>query len=57
MAPARRTGSKAQVELLLEAVDLYDHAVDVVVQVTAMLEGLGTELVDLGRVAQRATWD
>ena len=47
--PTRRTGGKAQVELLLEAVDLYDHAVDVVVQVTAMLEGLGTELVDLGR--------
>ena len=47
--PARRTGGKTQVELLLEAVDLYDHAVDVVVQVTAMLEGLGAELVDLGR--------
>ena len=47
--PARCAGSKAQVELLLEAVDLYDHAVDVVVQVTAMLEGLGAELVDLGR--------
>ena len=47
--PARRTGGKTQVELLLEAVDLYDHAVDVVVQVAAMLEGLGAELVDLGR--------
>ena len=47
--PARRAGGKAQVELLLEAVNLYDHAVDVVVQVTAMLEGLGAELVDLGR--------
>ena len=47
--PTRRAGGKAQVELLLEAVDLYDHAVDVVVQVTAMLEGLGAELVDLGR--------
>ena len=46
--PARRAGSKAQVELLLEAVDLYDHAVDVVVQVTAVLKRLGTELVDLG---------
>lgn len=42
-------GSKAQVELLLKAVHLYDHAVDVVVQVTAMFERLGTELVDLGR--------
>ena len=30
-SPARRAGGKAQVELLLEAVDLYDHAVDVVV--------------------------
>ena len=47
--PARRAGGKAQVKLLLEAVDLYDHAVDVVVQVTAMPEGLRTELVDLGR--------
>ena len=47
--PARCASGKAQVELLLEAVDLYDHAVDVVVQVTAMLEGLGAELVDLGR--------
>ena len=47
--PAWRAGSKAQVELLLEAVDLYDYAVDVIVQVTAMLEGLGAELVDLGR--------
>ena len=47
--PARRAGGKAQVKLLLEAVDLYDHAIDVVVQVTAMLEGLGAELVDLGR--------
>ena len=47
--PARRAGGKAQVELLLEAVDLYDHAVDVVVQVAAVLEGLGAELVDLGR--------
>ena len=47
--PARRAGGKAQVELLLEAVDLYDHAVDVVVQVAAVLERLGTELVDLGR--------
>ena len=46
--PARRAGSKAQVELLLEAVDLYDHAVDVVVQITAVLKRLGTELVDLG---------
>ena len=47
--PARRTGGKAQVELLLKAIDLYDHAVDVVVQVAAVLERLGTELVDLGR--------
>ena len=47
--PARRAGGKAQVELLLEAVHLYDHAVDVVIQVTAVLERLGTELVDLGR--------
>ena len=47
--PARRAGGKAQVELLLEAINLYNHAVDVVVQVTAMLERLGTELVDLGR--------
>ena len=47
--PAWCAGGKAQVELLLEAVDLYDHAVDVVVQVTAVLERLGTELVDLGR--------
>ena len=47
--PARCAGGKAQVELLLKAVDLYDHAVDVVVQVTAMLERLGAELVDLGR--------
>ena len=47
--PARRTRGKAQVELLLEAVDLYDHAVDVVVQVAAMLERLGAELVDLSR--------
>ena len=47
--PARRAGGKAQVELLLEAIDLYNHAVDVVVQVTAMLERLGTELVDIGR--------
>ena len=46
--PARRAGGKAQVELLLEAIDLYDHAVDVVVQVTAVLKRLGTELVDLG---------
>ena len=46
--PARRTGSKAQVELLLKAVHLYDHAVDVVVQVAAMLERLGAELVNLG---------
>ena len=46
--PARRAGSKAQVELLLKAIDLYDHAVDVVVQVTAVLKRLGTELVDLG---------
>ena len=48
-SPTRRAGGKAQVKLLLEAVDLYDHAIDVVVQVTAMLERLGTELVDLGR--------
>ena len=47
--PARRAGGKAQVELLLEAIDLYDHAIDVVVQVAAVLERLGTELVDLGR--------
>ena len=47
--PARRTGGKAQVELLLKAVDLYDHAVDVVVQVAAMLERLSAELVNLGR--------
>ena len=47
--PARRAGGKAQVELLLEAVDLYDNAVDVVVQVAAMFERLGTELVDLCR--------
>ena len=47
--PARRAGGKAQIELLLEAVHLYDHAVDVVVQVAAMLERLGAELVDLGR--------
>ena len=47
--PARRAGGKAQVELLLEAVDLYDHAVDVVVQVAAMLERLGAKLVDFGR--------
>ena len=46
--PARRAGGKAQVELLLEAVNLYDHAVDVVVQVTAVLKRLGTELVNLG---------
>ena len=46
-SPTRRAGGKAQVELLLEAVDLHDHAVDVVVQVTAMLERLGAELVDL----------
>ena len=48
-SPARCASGKAQVELLLEAVDLYDYAVDVVVQVTAVLEGLGAELVDLGR--------
>ena len=47
--PARCASGKAQVELLLEAVDLYDHAVDVVVQVTAMLERLSAELVNLGR--------
>ena len=47
--PARRTGGKAQVELLLKAIDLYDHAVDVVIQVAAVLERLGTELVDFGR--------
>ncbi len=47
--PARCAGGKAQVELLLETVHLYDHAVDVVIQVTAVLERLGTELVDLGR--------
>ena len=47
--PARRTGGKAQVELLGEAVDLYDHAVDVVIQVAAVLERLGAELMDLGR--------
>ena len=46
--PARRAGGKTQVELLLKAVNLYDHAVDVVVQVTAMFERLGAELVDLG---------
>ena len=46
--PARRAGGKAQVELLLKAVDLYDHTVDVVIQVTAVLERLGAELVDLG---------
>ena len=46
--PARRAGGKTQVELLLKAVNLYDHAVDVVVQVTAMFERLGTKLVDLG---------
>ena len=47
--PARCAGGKAQVDLLLEAVDLYDHTVDVVVQVAAMFERLGTELVDLCR--------
>ena len=47
--PARRAGGKAQVELLLKAIDLYDHAVDVVIEVTAVLERLGAELVDLGR--------
>ena len=47
--PARCAGGKAQVELLLEAVHLYDHAVDVVVQIAAVLERLGTKLVDLGR--------
>ena len=47
--PARCAGGKAQVELLLEAIDLYDHAIDVIVQVTAMFERLGTELVDFGR--------
>ena len=47
--PARCAGSKAQVELLLEAVNLYDYAVDVIIQITAMLERLGTELVNLGR--------
>ena len=47
--PTRCASGKAQVELLLEAVDLYDHAVDVVIQVVAVLERLGTELVDLGR--------
>ena len=47
--PARCASGKAQVELLLEAVDLYDHAVDVVVQVAAMLERLSAELVGLGR--------
>ena len=47
--PARRASGKAQVELLLEAVDLYDHAVDVVVQITAVLKCLGTELVNLSR--------
>ena len=47
--PSRRAGGKAQIELLLEAVNLYDHAVDVVVQVAAVLERLGTELVNLGR--------
>ena len=47
--PARRAGGKAQVELLLKAVHLYDHAIDVVVQVAAVLERLGAELVDLGR--------
>ena len=45
--PARCAGGKAQVELLLKAVHLYDHAVDVVVQVAAMLERLGAELVNL----------
>ena len=47
--PARCAGSKAQVKLLLKAVDLYDHAVDVVVQVAAMLERLSAELVNFGR--------
>lgn len=47
--PARCAGGKAQVELLLKAVDLYDHAVDVIVQIAAVLERLGAELVNLGR--------
>ena len=46
--PTRCASGKAQVELLLEAVDLYDHAVDVVIEVAAMLERLGTEFVNLG---------
>ena len=47
-SPAWCAGGKAQVELLLEAVNLYDHAVDVVIEVAAVLERLGTELVNLG---------
>lgn len=53
--PARRAGGKAQVELLLKAVDLYDHAVDIVVQVTAMLERWAQNSWTSAGVAQRAT--
>ena len=52
--PARRTRGEAEGALLGERVDLHDDAVDVVVEIGAVSEGLGAEVVDLARAGHVA---
>ena len=49
--PARGTGGKAQLVLLRKGIDLYHHAVDVVIELAAVRQGIGAEGMDLGRGA------
>ncbi len=46
--PARCASGKAQLILLCERIDLHHHAVDVIVQLTAVRKGIGTERMNLG---------
>ena len=52
--PARGAGGEAERSLTCERIDLDHHAVDVVVQLVTMREGIGAEIVHLAR-ARHAT--
>ena len=45
--PARCAGGEAEIGLLVEPIDLHNHTVDVVIQVSAMRERIGAEGVNL----------
>ena len=47
--PAWGAGGETQVGLLLEGIDLHDHAIDVVIKIATVCQGIGTKFVYLRR--------